>query len=403
MTNGTLYLSIDNKNKNIKFNKIRLALTAVEKNSEIPVTEKIYQYGKIISNEIVSYKLKVDNYTGDIRIQFAANSRNIDFAINNSPNQKKNMNLDELEIKEERGKWFVTFNKPKTDYIYLNVFAKDDKIDSRLNNYVFKYMNSINRKNFFEYPILGNNGTITANYENSKLKVIFNKIDKSKVDVTYSLKISKKWDKSEDELNQTIAFTEYSPTVIQVYNPLEERINMEIDNIELDQFSYLTVIAQIKDGPIIEYVAYDPIYTIGDSDINDKSDMPEEETNEPEEESNKPEEESDKYEEEFYESSEEESDEQKNEDNPQDSKENKDKGNGDDEDDDDDDDDKALIIIVSSIGGVIFVILIVFIVVVLLYNRKTKNLLDQVNQISFAEADIKDKNANYLLDGNELK
>ena len=401
LTNPTLYLSIDNKNKNIKFNKIRLELTAVEKNSEVPVTEKIYQYGKIINNEDVSYKLKVDNYTGDMRIQFAANSRNIDFAINNLPNQKRNMTLDELDLetKEERGKIFVTFNKPKVNYIYLNVFAKDDKIDSRLNNYVFKYMNSINRKNFFEYPILNNNGYIRTNYEYSKLKAIFNKINKTNIDVTYSLKISKKWDKSEDELNQTIVFTEYSTTVIQVYNPSRERINMEIDNIELDQFSYLTVIAQIKDGPIIEYVAYQPIYSIKDSDIDDKSDISEEEIDEPEEESNKPEEESD-IDKEEEESSEEQSDEQKNDIKPNESNKNKDGDKGDDG-DDDDDDIKVLIIIVSSIGGVIFLTLIALIVVILLYNRKTMNLLGQVNQISFVEADAKDENENFLI--NELK
>ena len=171
-------------------------------------------------------------------------------------------------------------------------------------------------------PILNNNGTIKAKYENYKLRVKFNRIEKTNVDVTYSLKISKKWDKSEDELNQTIAFTEYSTTVIQAYNPSGEGINMAIDNIELDQFSYLTVIAQIKDGPIIEYVAYDPIYKIIDSD--DKSGISEEEESDIGPNKNK-------------------------------DSDNDDWDDDDDErDDDDDDDNKNLIIIVCSIGGVIF-------------------------------------------------
>ena len=424
-TDPTLYLSFEKKNNDKVFKKIRLELTAYEKNSEIPVTEKIYQYGNIKSDEIVSYKLKVDNYTGDMRIQFAANSRNIDFSLNNLPNQKSNNNslITNLEQKEERGKFFVTFNKPKADYIYINIFAKNTSTDSRLNNYAFKYMNSIDRQNFFEYPFL-NNGYITANYEksNSSLRIRFNRINKANVDLTYSLKISKKWDKSEEELNQTIAFTEYSPTVMQIYNPSGEEINMEIENIELNQFSYLTVIAQIKDGPIIEYVAYDPVYEINYTDIDDKTDIPGEESDEPKDGSDGPEEEYNKNEEEEYNESEEKPDEdekpKENENENADDDDNDDSGNdgsgdkgkgpgddGDGDDDDDDDDDKVLIIIVSLIGGVIIVILIILVVTVLLYNRKTKDLLQQVNKISFADGDgdTKDKNENLLLEDNELK
>ena len=340
--NPTLSLSLEKKRNNNIFKRIRLELTATEKNSEIPVTEKIYQYGNIKSNEVVSYKLKVDNYTGDMRIQFAANSKKVKFAINDSPNQKKNMTLNSFVEKEERGKIFLTFNKPKVDYIYLNIYVDDDKIDSRLNNYVFKYMNSIDRKNFFEYPILDDNGTITPNYENSKLKVKFNKIDRKNVDITYSLKIIKKWDKIKEEINKTIAFNEYSSTVVQVYNPTENEIILEKDNVYREDFCYAEIIAQIKDGPIIEYVAYDPFYL------------------------------SDDYNEE--------------------------------DDDDDDDDDKILIIVASSIGGAILIIVIALIVVVMLYNRKTKDLLEKVNKISFADGDDrKDKNNNLLVGDNELK
>ena len=74
------------------------------------------------------------------------------------------------------------------------------------------------------------------------------------------------------------------------------------------------------------------------------------------------------------------------------------------DDDDDDDDDKILIIVASSIGGAILIIVIALIVVVMLYNRKTKDLLEKVNKISFADGDDrKDKNNNLLVGDNELK
>ena len=347
-SNPTLYLSINKKNENTKFKKIRLELTAAEKNSEIPVTEKIYQYGNIKGNEIISYKLKVDNSTGDMRIQFGRNSKYVNFAISDSPNKKENMTLKELDTKEDTGKSFITFNKPQKDYIYLNVYADNDNGDSRLNNYVFKYMNSNNRNNFFEYKFLSGYSKIKANYKDSNLKVKFNKIDKANVEITYSLKVCKKWEKSDEEFDQTIAFTEYSPTVMQAYNPSGEGINMQMENVELKDFSYLIVIAQIKDGPIIEYVAYDPKYEFDKDKIDDNT---------------KPV----------------------------------------DNDDDDDDDDDVLIAIVASIGGAIFIILVALVVIILIYNRKTKDLLQQVNKISFADGDTKDKNENLLLDDNELK
>ena len=346
----TFYLSINNKNDKKLFKKIRLELTVVEKNTEIPVTEKIYQYGSINGDEIISYKLKVDNYTGDMRIQFAATSKNVNFSISDSPNTKDNIELKNLEKKEETGKLFVTFNKPEKDYIYLNVYPVKKEVDSKLNNYVFKYMNSISRNNFFEYKFLKDYPEIRANYKDSLVKVKFNKIDKSNVDVTYSLKVFKKGDKGAEELNKTIAFTYDSSTVMQAYNPSGEGIYMQMEeSMKKDELDYLTVIAQIKDGPIIEYVAYEPKFKFDEEDV-DNNDKPL---------------------------------------NP----------NG----DKDDDDDDVIIAIVASIGGAIFIILVALIVIILIYNRKTKDLLQQVNKISFADGDTKDKNENLLLDDNELK
>ena len=330
--NPTLYLSLEKKRDNYKYNKMRLELTAFEKESDIPATEKIYQYGNIKNNEIVTYKLKVDNSTGDMRIQFAANSENVDFTINAEKNSKDaKYNFENMQTKEERGKKFITFAKPKDkNYLYLHVFCKNSNVDSKLNNYVFKYMNADNRKSFFEYPILKNNPNIKASLSKDTLNVKFNKINKSGVSITYSLKVATKWEHSEDELKNTIAFTESTSSVVQVKETSDDEIMITMENISIDNIDYVSIIAQIKDGPIIEYVSYNPTKKF---------------------------------------------------------------------DEDDDDNNKPLIIVVSIVGSIIFLIMVVLIIIIVMYNLKTKDLLKQVNKISFADdPNKKNKSENLLLD-----
>ena len=174
--------------------------------------------------------------------------------------KKTNSTYDNIDTKRARGKIFITFKTPDLDYIYLNVFL-NDKVknpDKRLNHYVFKYINANDRKNFFEYPIL-ENSAIEKTVNKKNINVKFNRINKDNLDIIYSLKIGKKWEYSKEELNGTIALSESPSYVTQVYNPKGDKINLNMSNIE-DDYSYIEVFALIKDGPIIEYVAYDPIY-----------------------------------------------------------------------------------------------------------------------------------------------
>ncbi len=53
------------------------------------------------------------------------------------------------------------------------------------------------------------------------------------------------------------------------------------------------------------------------------------------------------------------------------------------DDDDDDDDDTTLIVVVSCVGGVIIILIIILIIFVFNYSKKTKDLLEQVNNVSF--------------------
>ena len=339
--NPNLYISLEKGKNNIEFKSIRLELTAFQNSSEIPVTEKIYQYGKLLNqNDINSYKLNVDNSTGYMRIQFAANSEKIDFAINEKNGDKTNSSLNEMETKIERGKVFVTFKKPDKEFIYLNVFPKENNFNEKLTNYVFKYMNSDDKNYFFEYPILNNDASLQESQDKKNLKVEFNKIDKNDVKITYSLKLISNSDFIKDEKIKTVALTNSKSFVSQLKEPNGNQISMKINNIDNNKY-YIQVIAQIKDGPIIEYVAYEP------KEINFNYD-------------------------------------------------NKD-------DVEDDDDNKTLYWVLIAVGGAIFIVLVVLITIFIFYNRRTKELLEQVNKISFAKPRQEQDSLLLQDDKNELK
>ena len=348
----TIYLSLEKTNPKISFKKIRAEISAIQENNDIPVTEKLYQYGKIEQKSNINYyRLKVDNSTGDMRIQFSTNSKHIDFSINEEKENKKNMTFNNAEIKQERGKVFITFSKPKNlDYIYLNVFLKESTPKSKkiVNNYVFKYINAGSRNSFFEYIILNDDRKLSKEEKgNDETSITFNKIDSENVNITYSLKAVKN-DDYKNELFDTIALTESNSIVVKTKNPTGEKITLSIKN---NEYSYFQVIAQVINGPIIEYVSYEPLGDFSKAGQPYADDIDENSTDENE------------------------------------------------------DGDNTALIAVIFISSILFIIVIILVVVIMIYNAKNKNLMEQVNKISFIKSGAKPKeDINLLLDNqNELE
>ena len=140
--------------------------------------------------------------------------------------------------------------------------------------------------------------------------------------------------------------TESPSTVIKKNNSKEDEISVKIDKKNGRSFNYFQVIAQIRDGPITEYEAYNT-YII-------------KETNEP--------------------------------------------GNPD-NDNDDDDNSNTKVVVIIIISAVLFVIIIILVVVIFTFNAKNKGLMDQVNKISFVQSGAKSPDdGNLLLENqNELE
>ena len=262
---SNLIFQINKSNNSItnEYKRISMDITVIKENSDELVTEKIYQFGKIINAEVKSYKLNIDKSSEFMRIQFSSNSDNVKYAINLNKGDKKNTTDINFITKIERGKSFITFKKPKNaDYIYLNVFINDQNKDKKLNNYAFKYINADEGK-FSEYPIFQNNNTIEYKYKRGydycNITASFKKIDKN-LDITYSLKVVPVSNSLEEETMNTIAITESNTFVVQTKNPKDENGVITLNAyFKEENIRYVEIIAQIKDGPIIEYVAYEPL------------------------------------------------------------------------------------------------------------------------------------------------
>ena len=343
LSKPTLYLGIEktDKIKDIEYNGVRGEIGFSFINGNSPLTQKLYQFGKIKdNNEIHSYKLRADNNTNYMRIQFSANSKYVSFSVSDKPNEKKNISSAYMDKKTDRGIFFLTFQKPdKLDYLYINIYLKENSKDDKLNNYVFKYINSETKEGFYEYKILNDKPNIEINAkQNNKIDVTFNPIVYEKkeginISIIYGIKLVTNSDKIEEEYTNTIAITESNATAVQYKSMLDyNKITKELDNIP-DDINYIQVIAQIKQGSIIEYVDYQAF--IYSKDYHPST--PEKSNN------------------------------------------------------------NTGLYIGLGIGGVFLVIAIILAVFLFLYCRKNKDLMDQVNKISFTQSGAKEKDDTNLL------
>ena len=349
----TLYLAIEkgDNGKDIKYSTVRGEVGLNIINGDSPVIQKSYQFGKLKDyNTINVYKLKADyNNTELIRIQFSANSKYINFAINTEPNKRENSSFSNFTHIKENGVTFVTLKKPdNVYYLYLNVFLSQDIKDDKLKNFVFKYMNGFTMSYFYSYSIF-NSPKIELQRDNktNNLKVTFNPIDidldtnKSSIDISilYTVKLVLEDGLVNDEYNDTISITESKAIAKQYKHTKKEKMSVEFQNAP--KYKYAQVIATITSGSVIEYLTYqasDNETIVSTPEVN-----PEEDNN-----GNK-----------------------KN----------------------------TTLYIIIGISSLLVIVVVVLVVVVVKYQKNNKDLLNQVNKISFAQSgsNSNEKNNDNLL------
>ena len=274
--NPTLYLSIEAEEDipSTKYKKFNIEALFSPINSGIVPVERIFNYGRYgDSSRYNYYKLKVNLQKKYMILEIAFNSRHLDFSINERTSLSNNTALIS-DSKKERGKVIVTIKNPdKTQFLYLCIFKKQGSNEKAINlfNYVFKYENVDDEKEYTNNKILGNNNNLK--YEESKkdednisIKCTFNRIDidSDKANITYFFKVVDNESLIYGESCETIAVMESPYYTVYKRNPSSDT-NGQITltaNGKLSNWAYLQVIAQIQRDTVIDYVAYKGIENI---------------------------------------------------------------------------------------------------------------------------------------------
>ena len=278
--NPTLYVRIDKSQyyqQVYNFFNVEAEISGAD--DLVSPVEKVYHYRKLgttsVENDAVFYPLKCVPGKIFVRIQVALNNDNLDFSITANYFARYNSTYDYFNAVKERGKVIVTLIRPDdAEYLFLSFFRKDPtKRDAKLDNYAFKYINAQSETEFFDYKMMNHNITIKEDHDKKTITCVFNKVhaDGDNVDITYFLKIVDNKTYLYGEEMNTIAVTESPAYVYYAKNPLpgvdgdNDKIQIEAENLHddiLNNWAYITVVAQIQQQNIVEYVAYNGIMKI---------------------------------------------------------------------------------------------------------------------------------------------
>ena len=248
---------------------------------------------------------------------------------------------DNLSIKikgrEDLTKKFIKYGK---SFYYLPMKEKEDET---LELIITRNNNETNNEEYFMFQYIYSNEEVSNQYsiENTSL-VVEKKVSNN--EASYKIKLNPV--KNSNNFNLTYIIRAVSEgempkksdvsmklskqNVKEYYNPgiKDGKINLEINNIT-KYVKYIQVIVQIKNNECTEYLSYDLFQLSTEKEEYEKKD-------------------------------------------------------------DDDDDNKTTFIIFIIIGSIFLIMIIILIFVIMVFNNKNKDLLDQVNKISFSQEKNKD-------------
>ena len=351
-TPKALFFSVeltDNKTHRFSGSSLEVSVlkeqTTIEKRVFSP--ENVYLSGKLGKNELFDthyfrYKLKSDPHNPYMLIEFSAISRHIKWAVSTSEydNQNATNEFNDWEAKSINGRNIVVFKVPDNvinNTIYLIVFNEENqKIDPRLANFVFKYMNGNNKNSFFGFEIKNPKITVKNGTTYKDYILSFSPALEQEADMAYYVKGIYKDGYIRDEAVSSLAISESNGTYLHAYNPPKNKdgkIELKLQNVGKELIA-IKVLAKANADAINIYAGYKP-YAFGEVTMNPDN-LPSGKGS---------------------------------------SKDGKSKGKG----------KGSSNGIIIGIMVALVVIVVVIIVVVVVFNQKNKHLIDKVNQISFAD------------------
>jgi len=256
--------------------------TAAE--SKLFVPENVYINGKLSNNDHLGkshfrHKLLVDKDNPLVLIEFSSNSENVKWAISQNETDEKNSTVFKKireEIIDGKSKYLINVtDNVDNNSIYLNVFYKsknsEDKINSKLAYYVFKYMRGIDAINLFDLNLTSRNVTHSQKGKTHTLQfepALENKAEEE--DVTYYVKGIYKDSLVQGEKLDSIAISESPSINLKVHNVSNSssgKIELTLDNVE-KQLAYIKILAKATSRAINEHMLYEVVKV---SQIDNKS------------------------------------------------------------------------------------------------------------------------------------
>lgn len=365
--NPYLILKLEKKNAYKSYERIRFDTTAIQDHSKSPVSELSSIFGSLEKNEISrEFLLRTDKSYNYMILQFSSN-----WTENNLSPKLKELELKKLnddyfgkKIYYIETKEFKT-NKPVILEIKRNRTQENNTIEYFMFQYT--YSNSTNPV----YNIQDNTIQVKKkeHQKESDYYITLRPIDNHEnYNITYTIRIGG-LKKTENEISKIpkkeyISIQNDGSIVKEFYNPKVSDDKIILDITRIKSFgSYIQVLAQINDKSNVEYLSY-KLYNLSNAIVhNDTNPEPQNET---QDENTTPNSSEDKK---FFKWI----------------SENK----------------IPFIIIVSILVTILFLVLIL-VSIVCIYHKKTKSLMNNINNVSFQKEKLVD-NENDDEDDNILK
>ena len=280
----------DNKPK-YNFNGASMEVTILKEQTSLEpglyAPENVYINGKLSNNEILDihyfrHKLRTDINNPYMLVEFSAISSDIKWFISRFEfNESNIMDLPEMENKYKNGKRIVVFKVPDNvvnNSLYLIVYneKKNDtnKIDPKLANYVFKYMNGVNKESLFKFELPNSKVNYQRKNKTHELSFDMPFIPSEDEYITYYVKGIYKKSMIKGERINSIAISESNGTYLQAFNTTpnnNSKISLKLENIE-EELSCIKVLAKGTSNAINLYTLYD-VVSVGKENCSNNEDL----------------------------------------------------------------------------------------------------------------------------------
>ena len=334
--------------KNVrKYKKISVETTCLFSKSEVPLSEISNQFGFLNKDEDKKiYLLRTNELYKYLNLEFSCIDDNLSIEIQDYKNSLK-------KYEEKYGKTFYYLEIEQKEEI-LTLIVKRKKSDNEPQYFYLRYIFSDFYINHNPYEIKDTKLEIT---EIQRIKTVSTIYDfninltpltsYSNYDLTYMVKLVTS---ISIPSKSNIVMKPALQIVKEFYNPKPEKglLSFEIHDIT-NKISYIQIIVQVKQDETVEYLSYDiqNKFTIKQQDEQNKKEKEKEENN---------------------------------------------SGGK-----------NGAVIAFIIIGSILFIVVVILVLIVIMFNQKNKNLLDQVNQVSFAESGVKEvkEDDDLLLNGRD--